>query len=86
MAGRAFIDDYSPEWIATEVIVVVDDLEVAGTTDWVARINGKVIIGDWKNEYNHDRRHSSLGYIAPADYARQCTHRIETDDSHTVRT
>lgn len=48
MAGRAFIDDYSPEWIATEVIVVVDDLEVAGTTDWVARINGKVIIGDWK--------------------------------------
>lgn len=31
-------------------------------------------------------RHSSLGYLAPADYTRTCTHQLETDDSHTVRT
>ena len=44
------------------------------------------MIGDWKNEYNHHRRHSSLGYIAPADYARECTHRMETDDSQIAWT
>lgn len=34
----------------------------------------------------HARRHSSLGYLAPADYARQYTHQTKTDDSHNVRT
>ncbi|MCV7579831.1 integrase core domain-containing protein, partial [Micrococcus luteus] len=46
----------------------------------------QVIIGDWKDEYNHHRRHSSLGYLTPAEYARQCTHQMETDDSQNVRT
>ncbi|MFL0536486.1 integrase core domain-containing protein, partial [Micrococcus luteus] len=41
---------------------------------------------DWKDEYNHHRRHSSLGYLTPAEYARQCTHQMETDDSQNVRT
>ncbi|WP_297105683.1 integrase core domain-containing protein [Tessaracoccus sp.] len=49
-------------------------------------LHAQVVIGDWKDEYNHHRRHSSLGYLPPAEYARQCTHQIETDDSHTVRT
>ena len=49
-------------------------------------LHARVVISDWKTEYNHDRRHSSLGYLAPADYARQCTHRMETYDSHNVRT
>ena len=44
------------------------------------------MIGDWKTEYNHQRRHSSLGYLPPAEYARQCTHQIETDDSQSDRT
>jgi putative transposase len=33
-----------------------------------------VVIGDWKHEYNHHRRHSSLGYQPPARYAATCTH------------
>lgn len=49
-------------------------------------LHARVVISDWKTEYNHDRRHSSLGYLAPADYARQCTHQIETDGSHNIRT
>ncbi|MDT0263406.1 IS3 family transposase [Jatrophihabitans lederbergiae] len=34
----------------------------------------RVVISDWKEDYNHRRRHSSLGYQAPADYAAACTH------------
>ena len=35
----------------------------------------RVVISDWKDDYNHRRRHSSLGYQAPALYAAACTHR-----------
>lgn len=35
----------------------------------------RVVIADWKQDYNTRRRHSSLGYQAPADYAATCTHR-----------
>ncbi len=36
--------------------------------------HARVTISDWKNEYNHHRRHSALGYQAPARYAQHCTH------------
>lgn len=49
-------------------------------------MHAQVVIGDWKTEYNHERRHSSLKYQAPADYARTCTHRMRTYDSHKTRT
>ena len=35
----------------------------------------RVVIGDWKHDYNHHRRHWALGYQAPARYAAACTHR-----------
>ena len=35
----------------------------------------RVVISDWKDDYNHRRRHSALGYHAPAVYAAACTHR-----------
>jgi transposase InsO family protein len=37
--------------------------------------HARVVISDWKTEYNHDRRHSSLGYQTPAQYAIHCTHK-----------
>jgi Integrase core domain len=37
-----------------------------------------VVIGDWKHDYNHHRRHSSLGYQPPARYAATCTHQRTT--------
>lgn len=49
-------------------------------------LHAQVVIGDWNKEYNHHRRHSSLGYLPPAKYARQCTQQIETDDSQNVWT
>lgn len=44
--------------------------------------HARVVITDWKDDYNHRRRHSSLGYRAPAVYAAACT----TDEglSHQV--
>jgi putative transposase len=34
----------------------------------------RVVISDWKEDYNHRRRHSALGYPAPAVYAAACNH------------
>lgn len=37
--------------------------------------NGKEaqpVIEAWREEYNHYRPHSSLGYLAPAEFARRC--------------
>ncbi len=34
----------------------------------------RVVISDWKEEYNYHRRHSALGYQAPARYAAACIH------------
>jgi putative transposase len=36
--------------------------------------HARIVITDWKDNYNHARRHSSLGYLAPAIYAATCTH------------
>ncbi|WP_375710503.1 integrase core domain-containing protein [Propionibacterium freudenreichii] len=57
-----------------------------GAAHFYSLLHAQVVIGDWKTEYNHQRRHSSLGYLSPAEYARQCTHQIETDDSQSDRT
>jgi putative transposase len=35
----------------------------------------RVVISDWKYDYNHHRRHSALGYQPPNSYAATCTHR-----------
>jgi len=37
--------------------------------------HARVVIADWKQEYNNHRRHSALGYQPPASYAAACTHR-----------
>ena len=34
----------------------------------------RVVISNWKHQYNHHRRHSALGYRTPAEYAAACRH------------
>jgi len=35
----------------------------------------RVMVSEWKEYYNHHRRHSALSYQAPARYTAACTHR-----------
>lgn len=48
--------------------------------------SARVVISHGKHEYDHERRHSSLGYLTPVDDARSCTHTFGETDSHTERT
>ena len=36
--------------------------------------HARIVTSDWKDEYNHHRPHSSLGYLRPVRYAATCTH------------
>lgn len=60
--------------------------ECLNINSFYSLLHAQVVIGDWKVEYNTVRRHSALGYLTPADYARHCTHEMEPDDSHRDRT
>lgn len=59
--------------------------ECLNINSFYSLLHAQVVIGDWKHGYNHDRRHSSLGYLPPVEYARACTHQLEVTDSHTGR-
>ena len=41
--------------------------------------HARVIISDWKHDYNHHRRHSALGYRPPSRYAATCIHRCASE-------
>ncbi|WP_300343701.1 transposase, partial [Nesterenkonia sp.] len=51
--------------------------ECLNINSFYSLLHAKVIISDWKHDYNHHRRHSALGYQAPAVYAASCRHRRE---------
>jgi transposase InsO family protein len=36
--------------------------------------HARVVIADWKDDDNHRRRHSTLGYHSPVDYERITAH------------
>lgn len=60
--------------------------ECLNINSFYSLLHARVVIGDWKHEYSHERRHSSLGYLVPVEYARTCTHTLVKTDSHTERT
>ena len=60
--------------------------ECLNINSFYSLLHARVVINDWKHEYNHDRPHSALGYQTPVDYARGCTHTLEPHEPHNVRT
>ncbi len=48
--------------------------ECLNITSFWSLAHARMIITDWKKEYNTIRRHSALGYRSPAEYAEICTH------------
>jgi transposase InsO family protein len=41
---------------------------------WTSVLKARVAIEDFKDDHNDRHRHSSLGYLTPAEYAARCTH------------
>ncbi|MFE9321083.1 integrase core domain-containing protein [Nocardia sp. NPDC052278] len=41
---------------------------------WTSLLEGRVVIGDFKDDHNCRHRHSALGYLTPAEYAASCSH------------
>lgn len=48
--------------------------ELLNITEFGSITEARVVIEDWRNEYNTWRPHSSLGGLTPAEYAARCTH------------
>lgn len=48
--------------------------ECLNRNHWTNLLEARVVIGDFKHEYNHRHRHSALGYLTPGEYAARCSH------------
>lgn len=47
--------------------------ECLNCNHWNTVLETREIIGDFKDEHNHRRRHSAPGYRTPAEYAAVCS-------------
>lgn len=48
--------------------------ECLNTNSFWSPTQARVVITDWKTDYNQRRRHSALGYRTTAGYTAICTH------------
>ena len=60
-----------------KIVSIIDEhtRECLNINTFWSLAQARVVISDWKHDYNTRRRHSSLNYQAPAVYAAACTHR-----------
>jgi putative transposase len=78
--GTVYIEPGSPwenPWIESFNGRVRDEL--LNINEFGSLTEARIVIEDWRNEYNTWRPHSSLGGLTPAEYAAQCTHRHQPD-------
>jgi putative transposase len=69
-AGSSYIEPGSPwenPWVESFGSRLRDELLACEQFDTL--LEAQVVIGDWKEDYNHQRPHSSLGWQTPATYA-----------------
>ncbi len=43
--------------------------------------DARLKINRWRHEYNNDRPHSKLGYLAPVEYAEQHSNALEKEQN-----
>ncbi len=73
--GTLYIEPGSPwenPWIESFNGRMRDEL--LNITEFGSLTEARIVIEDWRHEYNTWRPHSSLGGLTPAEYAKQCTH------------
>ncbi len=68
-AVKAWLDEYQPEWIAVEKTVFSGEVGgtpgYAGTFDFLVKIDGRLLLGDWKtSRYLHHQVAMQLGALA----------------------
>ena len=78
--GIIYIEPGSPwenPWIESFNGRVRDEL--LNITEFGSLTEARVVIEDWRKEYNTWRPHSSLGGLTPNEYAARCTHQHQPD-------
>lgn len=48
--------------------------ECLNMNEFHSLLEARVVIEDWKEDYNNRHRHSSLAYRTPNEYAASCIH------------
>jgi transposase InsO family protein len=78
--GLRFIDPGSP-WQNPYVESFHGRLrdECLNLNHFAMLLEAKVVIDDWRDEYNRVRPHSALSYQPPAQYAAHCTHQHRSE-------
>ena len=46
--------------------------ELLNAEEFGSELEARVVGKDWKRSYNHERPHSSLGYLTPAEFGEMC--------------
>jgi putative transposase len=70
-AGSALDNAVIESWHSTV------EFELRQLEHFATNAHARVRVAAWIEEYNHDRRHSSLGMLAPIDYEHAL--RVQTD-------
>ena len=73
-AGSLFIDPGSPwqnAWCESFNGRLRDEL--LNQCQFATLLEAKVLLEDWRTEYNHDRPHSALGMLSPVEFAKAWT-------------
>ena len=69
-AGSSYIEPGSPwqnPWVESYGSRMRDELLAIEQFD--SLLEARTLVADWRDEYNHDRPHSALGMLTPAEYA-----------------
>jgi putative transposase len=59
--------------------------ECLNVNEFISLRDAQNTIGDWKEDYNDERPHGSLGDLTPREFARSAIKKLETQDSEKLR-